>query len=319
MTSTCVPELSEFAADVLEGLSVPHGKRLPPKYFYDDLGSALFEAITLLPEYGLARADQRILTAHANEIAALTGPLCAVAELGSGSGKKTLHVLRAQCELRPGLVYRPIDVSSAALAACEREIATLCEVEPICGEWMSGLSRIRQKRDSTLPLLVLFVGSSIGNIERQQLPEFLGALHSHLRPGDFFLLGADLVKDVGVMKAAYDDPTGVTAAFNLNLLGRINREFEADFDLTSFAHDVKWNAEARRIEMHLLCCRDQQVSSRILNTTFSFRAGETIWTESCHKFDLPELEELALLTGFAPLASWVDQEWGMAEVLWRAV
>jgi L-histidine Nalpha-methyltransferase len=316
--STCQIPVSEFAADVVEGLSRRENKRLAPKYFYDDLGSALFEAITLLPEYGLTRADERLLAAHAPDVARQVGRLSAVAELGSGSGKKSLHVLRAQKERNPDLVYHPIDVSGAALAVCEREIGDLCQVSSICSDWMAGLQQLSDQRTAASdPMLLLFLGSSVGNLERDSLPDFFRTVRSHLRAGDYLLMGADLVKDLERMIDAYDDPTGVTSAFNLNLLGRINREFDASFDLSGFAHEVRWNEKHRRIEMHLLACRNQEVCCRALDTTFSFRAGETIWTESSHKFLEQELVDLALNAGFEPVASWVDSEWPLAEVLWR--
>ena len=167
-------------------------------------------------------------------------------------------------------------------------------------------------------MLLLFLGSSIGNLEREHIVAFLRRVRSHLRSGDFFLLGADLLKDTHELLAAYDDPTGVTAAFNLNILGRINRELDADFDLRSFAHEVRWNAKKHRIEMHLLSCRNQSVHIGALNAHFDFRAGETIWTESSHKFTESELASYAVSSGFQTVASWVDPEWPFAESLWRA-
>jgi L-histidine N-alpha-methyltransferase len=315
--STCLTTVSEFASDVVEGLSRTEGKRLTPRYFYDDLGSALFEAITLLPEYGLTRADQRLVAAHAGDVAACVGRLCAIAELGSGSGKKSVHILREQKRLNPELIYHPIDVSSAALALCEKEIGELCRVSPVCSDWMDGLQQLNRQRLERQPMLLLFLGSSVGNLDRSTLPEFFQILRSHLHPGDFLLLGADLVKDVDRMITAYDDPTGVTAAFNLNLLGRINRELEADFDLSAFAHEVRWNQDQRRIEMHLLSCRNQEVTCRALDAKFTFRAGETIWTESSHKFTEDELIQLACTAAFRPVTSWIDSEWPFAEVLWE--
>ena len=315
--SSGVTAVSEFGVDVLDGLSRREGKRLTPKYFYDDLGSALFEAITLLPEYGLTRADERLLAKHSAEIAHRTGRLGIVAELGSGSGKKALHVLTAQRCLNPGLLYQPIDVSSSALDFCQKEIGDLCRVSAVCSDWMAGLEKISRARTPGEPMLLLFLGSSVGNLEREDLPAFFRSVENKLRPGDYLLLGADLVKDIDVMLRAYDDPTGVTAAFNLNLLGRINREFNADFDLSAFAHEVRWNSEKRRIEMHLLSRTDQKVRARALESIFSFRAGETIWTESSHKFDERELRRLSVDSGFLTISSWIDKQWPLAEMLWQ--
>jgi L-histidine N-alpha-methyltransferase len=319
MQSTASVQLSQFASDVAEGLSGPGPKRLSPRYFYDDLGSALFEAITLLPEYGLTRADERLLRLYAEEIASQTGRLSTVAELGSGTGKKTKHILRAVTQQNSELVYRPIDVSAAALTACELELQVVCETQPVCGDWVEGVAEIARTRSGDLPLLLLFLGSSVGNLERPALVDLFKTLKQHLRPGDFLLLGADLVKDPETMLAAYDDAIGVTAAFNLNVLGRINRELDAQFDLRSFAHEVRWNEEERRIEMHLLSCRDQDVYVGALETHLTFRAGETIWTESSHKFRSSELEQYARLSGFTTVGTWVDREWPFAEVLWQVL
>ncbi len=317
MTATVEARLSSFALEVLEGLSSPQ-KKLTPRFFYDDLGSALFEAITLLPEYGLTRADERLLRLNAYAIAGHIGQIDVVAELGSGSGKKTRHVLDAIGRRNGPVCYRPIDVSQAALTACEKELEAVCDVSSVCCDWLEGLSQVSRERRKSERLLLLFLGSSVGNMDRDQLPQFFRDVRSYLLPGDFFLLGADLVKDVGQMLAAYDDPTGVTAAFNLNLLGRINRELQADFDLRTFAHEVRWNAEERRIEMHLLSCRDQHVSIPAFGTTIQFQAGETIWTESSHKFTCSELDEYARSNGFQALTAWVDQECPFAEALWSA-
>lgn len=317
MGLTAGVQLSQFASDVAEGLLDSGQKRVSPRYFYDDLGTSLFEAITLVPEYGLTRADERLLRSHAADIASQTGRLSIVAELGSGTGKKTKHILKAVTRQSRQVVYQPIDVSAAALAACALELQDVCEVQSVCGDWLEGVRQIAASRTGDDPLLLLFLGSSVGNLDREALSGFLKSVKQHLRTGDFLLLGADLVKDPEIMLAAYDDPTGVTAAFNLNLLGRMNRELNADFDLRSFAHEVRWNELDRAIEMHLLSCRDQTVHIGALDTTVRFRAGETIWTESSHKFSEHELDGYARVSGFTPLATWVDDEWPFAETLWR--
>lgn len=315
MTTTVAPGLTQFAVDVAEGLAAEQ-KQLAARYFYDDLGSALFEAITLLPEYGLTRADERLLRKHASEIAAAVGGVSRVAELGSGSGKKTRTILESLGRKREQLVYQPIDVSAAALQVCRQALSDVSQVVPICHDWIDGLNALARSNSDSF--LLLFLGSSIGNLNRDEIPLFLAAIRANLKRGDFFLLGADLVKNVDAMLAAYDDPTGVTAAFNLNVLGRINRELGADFDLRSFAHDVRWNEYERRIEMHLLSCREQSVYIGALSRSFEFIAGETIWTESSHKFSEPELEYYAKESGFSPLVAWVDREWPFAEALWQA-
>jgi L-histidine N-alpha-methyltransferase len=310
-------QLSQFALEVAEGLSGPSRKKLSPRFFYDDLGSSLFEAITLVPEYGLSRADERLLQIHSRHIGLKTGPLCSVVELGSGTGKKTKHVLSALAPKNSRIQYRPIDLSAAALDACSRELGDLCDVKPVCADWMNGLAQVAMSRKDGDPLLLLFLGSSIGNLERESVVDFLDDVRSHLQPGDFFLLGVDLVKDEQRMVAAYDDPTGVTAAFNLNLLGRINRELDANFDLRAFIHEVRWNESERRIEMHLLSQCEQSVHIGALEMSIDFQAGETIWTESSHKFTEEEIEGYALASRFRPVATWVDPEWPFAEVLWQ--
>jgi dimethylhistidine N-methyltransferase len=318
MTAPVAGMLSSFAADTAAGLSLSQ-KSIPSRYFYDALGSALFEAITLLPEYGLTRAEERIVRVHSCDIAGAAGSVDIVAELGSGSGTKTKHLLRALTEENHNVVYRPIDVSRVALESCARSLNAFCSVRPVCCDWLDGLKQIAQDRATHDRLLLLFLGSSIGNVARSEIGSFLEELRSYLQPDDLFLLGVDLIKDVETMLAAYDDPTGVTAAFNLNILGHMNRELGADFDLRAFAHEARWNAEERRIEMHLLCCRDQVVHIRALGESYRFRAGETIWTESSHKFDTAELNVYARSTGFAPIATWVDRQWPFAETLWQAI
>lgn len=312
-------QLSQFALDVAEGLSSFRQKKISPRYFYDDLGTTLFEAITRLPEYGLTRADERLLRGHADQIAAKTRETSLVAELGSGTGKKTIHILQALSRKGKSPVYRPIDVSSAALETCQRDLGHVSDIDGICGDWLEGLQQAARERYDDSPLLLLFLGSSIGNVDRQDIVEFLRSLRLRLRLGDFFLLGADLVKDIDLMLAAYDDPTGVTAAFNLNLLGRINRELDAGFDLRSFAHEVRWNAWQRCIEMHLVSRCAQTVYIGALDRSFDFLPGETIWTESSHKFTNDELAGYARSCGFASLATWTDREWPFSETLWRAV
>jgi L-histidine N-alpha-methyltransferase len=317
MSASVKSQLSQFAIDVAEGLSWARQKQIAPRYFYDDLGSVLFEAITLLPEYGLTRADENLLRLHATKIISETGPLSVIAELGSGSGRKTRHILAAAASMQHDVLYTPIDVSRGALAACERELCDVAQVQPVCADWIEGLQEIARSRIGNKPLLLLFLGSSIGNLDRREIVDFLKQVRSNLRPGDFFLLGADLIKDIDVMITAYDDPTGVTAAFNLNILARINRELGADFDLRSFAHEVRWNSEERRIEMHLLSGRSQVAYVGDLDTTFEFRAGETICTEFSHKFTQSELLSYARLSGFTPIEMWVDKAWPFAEALWQ--
>jgi L-histidine Nalpha-methyltransferase len=309
-------ELAAFARDVREGLSSSDGKRLPSRYLYDALGSALFDAICLLPEYGLLRADQRVLERAAPELGRLLGPVQLVVELGSGSGVKVRALLQALARGGP-LTYRPIDLSPSAIERCRREIGNLPGVTfaGTEGDFLEGLQRAVSARRGADPLLLLFLGSTIGNFDRPSAARFLLDVRARLHEGDAFLLGTDLVKPVAQLLAAYDDAAGVTAAFDLNLLGRINRELDGDFDLRSFAHEARWNAAERRIEMHLVSQRDQLVRVRAAGLHVAFRRGETIWTESSVKFTPKEPAELAASAGFHCIAQWIDDRWPFAESL----
>ena len=288
-------------------------KELHSKYLYDELGSSLFEAITHLPEYGLTRADERLLRRHADDIANLLPSPVAVIELGSGVGQKTRHLLEA---IGNPLRYYPIDVSADALARCERDLSDIAEVHPLVQSYLDGMARATAERRPGESFLVMFLGSTIGNFERKCALEFLRDLRRALLPGDMLLIGADLVKDRDRMLVAYDDPTGVTGAFNLNLLGRINRELGGDFQLRAFEHEARWNEEQHRIEMHLRSRFDQTAVIAEADLTVTFQAGETIWTESSHKFQLSELNAMAEEAGFRVEDQWIDPDWPFAENLW---
>jgi dimethylhistidine N-methyltransferase len=307
----------EFARDVRAGLSRTDQKELPAKYLYDDLGSALFEAITHLPEYGLTRADDRLLARLSDELPDRLPAGTVIAELGSGSGTKTRRVLAAFANGRRPL-YRPIDVSAAALRRCRQELSDVAEVEGFHSTYIPGLREATKNRPGGTPLLLLFLGSNIGNFDRFGAEDFLRDVRESLKPGDGLLLGVDLVKSLKTLLTAYDDPTGVTAAFNLNVLGRINRELNADFDLRQFRHEARYREDKHRIEMHLRSRRDQTVAIRAAGFRCEFREGETIWTEASHKFTLEELRGIASRTGFRAAAEWVDEEWAFAENLWVA-
>ena len=314
MATTPAPFAAGFAAEVRAGLTRTGQKTLPCRYFYDDVGSALFQAISALPEYGLTRADDRIIRACAGElIGRLPGPV-AVVELGSGSGTKTRWVLEALAR-RERPVYYPIDVSGAALAWCRRELGELACVTPLEGSYLEGLREVVCRRRQGGRFLVLFLGSTIGNFEPAEAAAFLREVRACLAPGDAFLLGTDLEKPTAHMLAAYDDPAGVTAAFNLNLLARINRELGGDFALRRFAHVARYNRAARRIEMHLRAKTAQTVRVRDAGIEVDLRRGETIWTESSHKFRLADVRETARQAGFECALQWVDEEWPFSENL----
>jgi len=303
-----------FACDVRDGLSKPGQKELPCQYFYDEVGSALFEAITVLPEYGLTRADARLVRRLAPELAGYFDGQPIVAELGSGSGSKTRWILESLVRFGP-LTYCPIDVSATALDHCAQEMAPFGEIVPIEDSYLSGLRRAVCHRRPGQALLVLFLGSTIGNFERAEASDFLREIYGCLMPGDALLLGTDLIKPVARMILAYDDPAGVTAAFNLNLLARINRELDADFVPRNFAHEARFDERHGRIEMHLRSTVAQTVTIRAANFCCDLRKDETIWTESCHKFRPEEVCAMAAQAGFRCAARWIDQEWPFAETL----
>jgi L-histidine Nalpha-methyltransferase len=306
----------DFAEDVRAGLMRPGQKELPSKYLYDDVGSSLFEVISHLPEYGLTRADERLLRRHSREIVdRLSGPV-AVAELGSGSGKKTRWLLEAFCR-RQHTSYYPVEISHSALVMCERELSDIDAIS-IVGferEYLDGLLEVASCRKRGQRLFVLFLGSTIGNFDRLAGIKFLSSVRSILETGDSLLLGTDLEKPAAQLIAAYDDELGVTAAFNLNLLARVNRELGADFDLRNFAHVAKINHEARSVEMHLESLRRQIVSIPAAEVDVEFQEGETIWTESSHKYSADEVVETARNAGFRCEVQWIDEQWPFAENL----
>jgi L-histidine Nalpha-methyltransferase len=300
--------LERIAAAVRRGLSAPQ-KSLPPWLFYDEAGSALFEQITALPEYYLTRTERSILVANADLILAQAadGRCLRLVELGAGSASKTHQLLRAALRRQPTVVYEPVDVSASALeAACDCIERELPEVEVI--------PRVMDYTHAFEPSpsapgerkLVLYIGSSIGNFEPEQAIGILRRVRSRLNPGDGLLLGVDLRKDEPTLIAAYNDPAGVTAAFNLNLLDRLNRELSAGFDLFAFEHRAVWNPDASRIEMHLESRADQSVRIAALDLDVDFQAGETIHTENSYKFRPGGAEAMLSAAGFTPAATWTD-------------
>jgi len=307
---------AEFIADVRAGLGRSGPKMLPPKYLYDDVGSALFEAISRLPEYGLTRADERILRSAAPHIVGRLEPPVLVAELGSGSGRKTRWILQALAR-RQETTYFPIDISAAALAQCERELGRLERVRWIGLErdYSSGIAEVVARRRHDERVLVLFLGSTIGNFERAEADAFLRQLRRSLAPGDALLLGTDLEKPVARLIPAYDDPAGITAAFTRNLLVRMNRELGADFDPKQFEHEARWSAAERRIEIRLRATTAQRVHIPAADLEVTFAVGEALWTENSHKYAEHEAVEIARRTGFRCEGQWFDREWPFAESL----
>ena len=311
--------LADFAADVCLGLTKPGQKELFSKYLYDDVGSALFEVICLLPEYGLCRAGGRLLRDNSQEIIdLLPGPLM-VAELGSGTAVKTRWLLQALARRQP-VKYFPIDISRSALDRCDSDLGRIESVSIVGFEraYLDGLLEAAARREPGVRLLVLFLGSTIGNFDRPAADEFLRSVRQILREDDALLLATDLEKEEERVLLAYDDPTGVTAAFNLNLLARINRELGADFDLSRFEHVARYNRAERRVEMHLRSAADQSVRIPGASLVVRFARGETIWTESSHKYNTAEVIEMSARAGFRCRRQWVDSEWPFAQSLWIA-
>src|SRR5258708_4602672 len=319
MLTQAIPQMVslEFAADVRAGLTKAGQRELPSKYLYDEVGSELFEAICLLPEYGLTRADTRLLQKYAGEIISRMPLPTHVAELGSGSGKKTRYILEAVAR-RKQTFYYPIEISPAALAACEKELGQLDCVSLVGYEkpYLEGLRAVAARREQGEHICVLFLGSTIGNFDRPAADDFLRQVREVLQAGDSLLLGTDFEKNVDVQLLAYDDPVGVTAAFNLNLLARINRELGADFVLRDFRHLALWNSSERRIEMHLQSLRRQRVNIAGAGLLVRLEEGETIWTESSHKYSAQEPAKMAARAGFRQFEQWTDQEWPFAQNLW---
>ena len=310
---------ADFAGDVRAGLTKEGQKELPSKYFYDDIGSALFEVISMLPEYGLTRADERLLREHADHIVDRVLLPAVVAELGSGNGQKTRWLLEAFCRRQP-TTYYPIEISRAALASAKLRLQTI-DCISIVGferEYLAGLLEVAARRSGGEQIMVLFLGSTIGNFDRPAGDEFLRKLRQILLPGDSLLLGTDLEKPGTQLIPAYDDPLGVTAAFNLNLLARVNRELDANFDLQTFKHLILINREEQRVEMHLRSTLAQTVSIPKAGLTVRFGKDETIWTESSHKYRLDDVARMAERAGFACDAHWVDTECPFAESLFVA-
>src|ERR1700683_1674188 len=290
--------LTEFSSEVVVGLGQPGQKELPSKYLYDEVGSALFDVICLLPEYGLSRAGMRLLQRDAHEIVSLLPTPVLVAELGSGSGQKTRLLLQALSK-RQRVNYYPIDISGSGLSRCQQEI---------------GARRREGER-----ILVLFLGSTIGNFDRPAGDQFLREVRRILSAGDALLLATDLEKPIAPLLLAYDDPAGVTTAFNMNLLARINRELGADFDLPQFEHVARYDECERRVEMHLRSKIWQRVTIQAAGQRFYLRQGETIWTESSHKYNPQDVVQMGERTGFRCEQQWFDAEWPFAQNLFFAV
>jgi len=296
------PAPADMRAEVLAGLALPQ-KRIAPKFFYDAEGSRLFDAICELPEYYPTRTEIGILRRHGHEMAARLGREALLVELGSGSSLKIRVLLEA---LRPA-VYMPVDISREHLVRSAEALAEAfpgLAVHAVCADYSTPFELPLSGHDH--PRAAFFPGSSVGNFETDDAARFLRRVADLIGRGGRLLIGVDLVKDRSVLEAAYNDAAGTTAAFNLNLLARINRELGADFDLDAFRHDAFFDAGRSRIEMHLISTRDQTV--QVAGQSFVFREGESIHTECSYKYRIDDFHALARRAGFESEQVWTDPD-----------
>jgi dimethylhistidine N-methyltransferase len=313
-------DVGQFSADVRRDLALTP-KQLQSKYLYDALGSSLFEAICRLPWYRITRAERQLLERHATAILRRVsrgaGPL--IVELGCGSGEKMVILAEAIQAMNGHARVHLIDISSQALEQSEQRLDRFQHVSVVGHRdtYEVGLREAARQRDPASPMLVLLLGSNIGNFDAPAADGFVRAIRQALLPGDALLLGGDLIKPERDLLLAYDDPLGVTAAFNRNLLVRINRELGGTFDLDAFAHVAVWNAAARRVEMHLESRRAQV--ARVDGREFAFAAGERIWTESSYKYDPADIVRMGERAGFAAGEQWIDGDARFALTLLTAV
>lgn len=297
-----------FARDVREGLS-SNPKQLFPKYLYDALGSKLFEAICQTPEYYPTRSESAILSRHADEMVKFLPGCQTLIELGSGSAEKTRKVIEALLRSQPTLLFVPIDISASALEESSRGLLQMypaLRIEAYAADYFDGLAALKPVNAG--PALMLFLGSNIGNFEKQAAAEFLRTIRKVLRAGDALLLGADLKKDRQTLEAAYNDSLGVTRAFILNQLARINREFNANFDLRGFDLVSIYDESVGRIDVYLESLREQSVTIPALDLSLTFEAGERLHMENAYKYDREELSMMAGQSGFDLAQTWTDEK-----------
>lgn len=303
-------DLDSLASAVSAGLA-ERPRSLPCRFLYDEQGSALFEDICELPEYYLTRAERQLLSDHADEIVARFPQRATLVELGSGSSTKTRLLIEALLRRQPRLRYVPIDISRSILeesAEALLEDYGALEIHAIAGEYGEGLRHVRE--ETRVPKVIAWLGSNVGNFGRAAAARFLGSIRDVLADDDRLLVGIDLRKDRAVLEAAYDDAAGVTARFNLNLLARINRELDADFDLTGFRHYARWREDEGRVELGLESLRSQRVAIKGIGLSLRFEPGERIHTEDSYKYSEREIRELASRSGLALEQHWLDASGG---------
>ncbi len=307
-------DVAQFGADVGYYLSLTP-RQLPSRYFYDALGSSIFEAICRLPWYGITRAESRLLASHGGEILDGVAALSTVVELGPGSGEKLRLLLEAS---HHALTVHLVDVSHSALEIAAQTIGSLADVHVVTHRAAYDPGLREAASHSGGRTLVAFLGSNIGNFDPPGAAAFLHNVRTSLAAGDALLLGTDLVKPAATLLLAYDDPLGVTAAFNRNLLVRINRELGGNFDLDMFAHRAIWNEGRSRIEMHLVAQSAQEIHIPRANMEFQINTDEWIWTESSYKYRTDEVTALLHSCGFRATSQWIDREDAFALTLAEA-
>lgn len=289
-------QVPDMVDDVLAGLLDPP-RKLSPKYFYDDYGSQLFDRICNTPEYYLTRTEEALLTDHATEIITETMP-GQILELGSGVSHKIRVLLDACEEFSHSCEYAPFDVCEEVVAMATKRLAVdyhWLDINPMIGDYHAGLGNLPESEGVRL---IAFLGSTVGNFTEVECSEFIREIRGCLQPGDFFLLGADRVKDAAILNAAYNDADGITAEFNLNLLRVVNREINADFDLNNFSHYAFFNEEKGQIEMYLVSGKDQEIRLGDSGAVIRLTAGEQILTEISRKYTEEELESMLTEHGF---------------------
>jgi L-histidine N-alpha-methyltransferase len=295
-----------FADAVAAGLQAPR-KHLPCRFLYDEAGSHLFEEICELPEYYLTRAERQILEDHADEIAAALPTAAALAELGSGSSAKTRLLIESFLRRQGSLRYIPVDISGTMLDASAQQLLAsyaALEIRAIADEYEAGLRHVQ--RENGLPKLIAWLGSNVGNFDRVQAVRFVRSIRAAMGRRDCLLLGIDLRKEAHVLERAYDDSAGITASFNLNLLGRINRELGGHFDLDAFRHRADYRVVEGRVEMSLVSRRPQEVPIEALDLVVKFDAGEAIHTEDSYKYSVEEIGALGAAADLRVVRRWLD-------------
>jgi dimethylhistidine N-methyltransferase len=308
LTTEATASLASFSQAVREGLA-EQPKRIPSRFFYDRCGSLLFEEICDVPEYYLTRAERSILEKRADDLAERFSEPVRLVELGSGSAVKTRILIEAFLAHHQALTFVPIDISATML---EQSADTLLDAYPqlriqaFAGEYETELARLRELTQP--PRLILWLGSSLGNLTRREAAAFLGQVRAGMTAADRVLVGIDLRKSRDVLERAYDDARGVTARFNLNLLERINRELGGHFELENFEHRALYREDEGRVEMHLVSRSEQRVAIDELDETVTFRAGEMIHTENSYKYSVDEIGDLATSAGLCSEACWLDAD-----------